>query len=629
MRRAPPWRTSWCRLAAAAGVACLIATCLAATCLAATCLAATCLVAAWPASAGATSPPADVAALVADLGAADAAVREQATARLAADVAGASDALLAAAESATDPEVALRARWLLDSLPLAAPHDAPEAADVLARLATATGTDRRLALHELLRLDREAGIEPLARLVRLDRPATEAVTAAALLAGEWRPDTAAWQRVRGSIVAGLGPSDRPAARFLRALAAAGAASTAAAAADSCTAAVAAVEQLAVAGADPAAVGVLRRCLAALLARSGRRDEAVAEADRLFAARASAAGDARGAFDLVWLAAHGLPDAVDAFRSRYGERLDREPLLAYAAAVAERARGREAEAGVAADAAFAAAATDDPDVADRLRLALLLCRWGAFDWAAREYEAVLNAADDDPARFALGGVYLAESLHDQGRDAEAAAVLGRVLQGHGSVSAKDMLERVERDPAVVRARMHFFESCDAAVRGDVAATRRCLEDGLRSFPQEVDALIGLFRLPDATAAERAEARRLVEAAADRIEDRIEALPENTDAYNEYAWLVANTVGDFSRAERYARVAIGRHARLLLESRQASPFDGGLDSSSYLDTLAHCRAAAGDLPGAIRIQSLAVALEPHGRILRLNLEAFQARAREARP
>jgi hypothetical protein len=35
------------------------------------------------------------------------------------------------------------------------------------------------------------------------------------------------------------------------------------------------------------------------------------------------------------------------------------------------------------------------------------------------------------------------------------------------------------------------------------------------------------------------------------------------------------------------------------------------------------------GAIRIQSLAVALEPHGRILRLNLEAFQARAREARP
>ena len=624
MRRAPPWRTSWCRLAAAARVACLIA-----TCLVATCLAATCLVAAWPPRAGATSPPADVAALVADLGAADAAVREQATARLAADVAGASDALLAAAESATDPEVALRARWLLDSLPLAAPHDAPEAADVLARLATATGTDRRLALHELLRLDREAGIEPLARLVRLDRPATEAVTAAALLAGEWRPDTAAWQRVRGSIVAGLGPSDRPAARFLRALAAAGAASTAAAAADSCTAAVAAVEQLAVAGADPAAVGVLRRCLAALLARSGRRDEAVAEADRLFAARASAAGDARGAFDLVWLAAHGLPDAVDAFRSRYGERLDREPLLAYAAAVTERARGREAEAGVAADAAFAAAATDDPDVADRLRLALLLCRWGAFDWAAREYEAVLNAADDDPARFALGGVYLAESLHDQGRDAEAAAVLGRVLQGHGSVSAKDMLERVERDPAVVRARMHFFESCDAAVRGDVAATRRCLEDGLRSFPQEVDALIGLFRLPDATAAERAEARRLVEAAADRIEDRIEALPENTDAYNEYAWLVANTVGDFSRAERYARVAIGRHARLLLESRQASPFDGGLDSSSYLDTLAHCRAAAGDLPGAIRIQSLAVALEPHGRILRLNLEAFQARAREARP
>jgi hypothetical protein len=332
---------------------------------------------------------------------------------------------------------------------------------------------------------------------------------------------------------------------------------------------------------------------------------------------------------VWLAAHGLPEAVDALRSRFGALVDREPAWGYAVAVAERARGRADEAADVALAAHAAAAGGDDEFTERLRTAMLLTRWGAFDWAATEYETILDAAAADPARFGLAGILHAESLHDQGRDAEAAAVFARVLAGHGDVAGKDLLERLEREPAAVRARMRFFESCAAAARGDAAGTRRCLEDALRGYPQEVDALIALFRLPDATAAEREEARRLVDAAAARIEDRIESLPEDTNAYNEYAWLVANTEGDVSRAERYVRVALARHAREILESQEATPFDGALDSPSYLDTLAHCRAAAGDLPAAIRIQSLALRLEPHGRTLRKNLETFRARAREARP
>ena len=598
MRRFPRWRTWSCPLAAAA------------------CLGA--------ATAAATDPPAEIAALIAALGAPEAAVREQATARLAADIAPAADALLAAAESAPDPEVALRARWLLDSLPLAAAHDPPAATVALDRLEQATGAERWLALHELLRLDGHAGIEPLARLVRLDRSAAEAVTAAALLAGEWRPDAAAWRTLRGPLLAGLGSSQRPAARFLRALAADPEPSAAA-----CDAAVAAVAELAAAGVDPEPLGFLRRSLAALLARAGRRDAAVAEADRLFAVAAATGNEIRPAFDLAWLAAHGLPEAVDALLARFGERGERSPPLAYAAAIAERARGRDAEADRRAAAAHAAVTGDEQEFAERFRAALLLGRWGGFDWAAREYETVIDAAAAEPAEFGQACIFLAESLHDQGRDAAASAALARVLEGQGGISGKNLLERIERSPAQTRGRMLYFAACDAAARGDAAESRRRIEEALRIYPQEVDALIALYRMPDASPAQRAEARRLVAAAAARIEDRIEAQPDDADPYNEYAWLVANTTGDVTRAERYARVAIARNARHALEARRTTPFDGGFDSSSYLDTLAHCHAAAGDLAGAVRVQSLAVGLEPHGRILRLNLEAFQARARETAP
>ena len=50
----------------------------------------------------------------------------------------------------------------------------------------------------------------------------------------------------------------------------------------------------------------------------------------------------------------------------------------------------------------------------------------------------------------------------------------------------------------------------------------------------------------------------------------------------------------------------------------------DSSSYLDTLAHCRAAAGDVAGALRWQTLAVRQEPHNVMIRKNQSRFEALA-----
>jgi len=96
--------------------------------------------------------------------------------------------------------------------------------------------------------------------------------------------------------------------------------------------------------------------------------------------------------------------------------------------------------------------------------------------------------------------------------------------------------------------------------------------------------------------------------DALDADIRSAPDEPDGYNEYAWLVANTTGDFTKALRYARRAL---------DAAADP-----DNASYLDTLAHCRAAVGDLTGAVRTQWLAHRREPHNRTIRRNLDRFRA-------
>ncbi|MFM1904226.1 MAG: hypothetical protein RLZZ440_2126, partial [Planctomycetota bacterium] len=82
-------------------------------------------------AAGASGTPgqipsaADLDRLVAELGDPDYAVRELAGQQLAAAGAAAADALLAAAETSTDLEVALRAGWLAASIPLATGRESP------------------------------------------------------------------------------------------------------------------------------------------------------------------------------------------------------------------------------------------------------------------------------------------------------------------------------------------------------------------------------------------------------------------------------------------------------------------------------------------------------------------------
>jgi hypothetical protein len=593
--------------------------------------------AALPAQARAAAEPSadEIARLVADLGAADYAEREAAASRLAAIGAAAVDPLLTAAETSDDLEVALRARWIVDTIPLETVRDPPEVAKLLDKYKKQGLAERVQVMHRLLRVDYDGGIEPLARIVRLDRAPSGSRVAAALLAREWRPDDPYWPTMRARIAAGLGGSTRPAAEFLRALIgfseagdAAGRARALAAAETACAALArtpgdgagvarpdangAAGDAAASEGLTETTLRIFERCRIEMLLAAGHREEAGREAGRLLAACFAADKDPstsaeEAAATLAWLVEHGLPEGVDLLAADHAGLIRDDPLVGYAAAVAEKARGRAADADRLASEAFAKPAGSNAEFVDRLQTAILLAKWGAADWAAREYASLVDNPKTPAAQFALTAIMYSEFLHDQEREDEAAACLERLIEGRkGNAGGGDpILQQIGREPQSIRSRMHFFKACAAAARGDTAGRRKEIEAAIKAQPKDVDALIGLYTLPDNSPEQRADAAARVKRALKQIENEIQALPDDANGYNEYAWLVANTEGDLQKATRYSKTSLVK----------------SFDSSSYLDTLAHCHAAAGNKDLAVRTQLLALRQEPHNRTIRRNLDRFR--------
>jgi hypothetical protein len=597
-------------------------------------------------AAGQTSS-AEIESLVERLGAADYAEREAAAAQLNALGAAAVDPLLAAAEVSDDLEIALRARWLVDTIPLDTERDPPEVSKLLDKFKRKGFAERVQVMHRLLRVDDDGGIEALARIVRLDRSPLGSRVAAALLAREWQPNDPAWSGIRDRIAAGLGASTRPAAAFLRSVVTFSSADPAAVREQALLDSAAALAQLAGPVADgtngdaaaggPGAAGdaasagtigqttlrIFERCRIQMLLAADQRDAAMAEARLALRAcfepgkDAAAAGE-EAAGMLVWLVERGLPEAVDLLAADRPELIRGDALVGYAAAVAEKARHHDAQADTLAQAAFAQTAGTNAEFVDRLQTAILLAKWGATDWAKREYLGLVDNPQTPAAQFALSAIMFAEFLHDQEQEDEAAACLRRLLEGRkgkgdgkkdgkGDGGADAILQQMGRDPRSIRSRMHYFESCAAHLRGDTAARRKAIEESLRAYAKDVDALIGLYAMPDNTTAQKADAVARIRRALEQIENEIQAVPDDTNGYNEYAWLVANTEGDLQKATRYSRLSLVK----------------SFDSSSYLDTLAHCHAAAGNKAAAVRTQTLALRQEPHNRTIRKNLARFQGR------
>ena len=368
-------------------------------------------------AAGAAGPTDDrIAELIRQLGDPQYGRRERAAAELDSLGAAAIDQLLTAAEMSDDLEVALRASWLVESIPVDDPGDPLAARSLLQGYKTKPLAERVVTMHWLLRLDDDAGITPLARIARLDRDATASRVAAALLAREWTPGDAFWPGIAERIAMALGNSQRPTARLLDSLVDFSQADSAAerrAARDTARDLVALLDRSRPADVATASESLgddsdssaaitrdlgrttqrlFERSLVLMLIETGEVEEARDIIRSVFAEFLAHGGDdtlqtaSNIADTLIWAAAHGLPDVVDDIPIAGHDEVRTHFILKFAQALCERTRGNDTVAEQLARTTFE---QHGLSFVDRLRAGILLQKWGAGDWASREYTAVVD------------------------------------------------------------------------------------------------------------------------------------------------------------------------------------------------------------------------------------------------
>ena len=143
---------------------------------------------------------------------------------------------------------------------------------------------------------------------------------------------------------------------------------------------------------------------------------------------------------------------------------------------------------------------------------------------------------------------------------------------------------------------------------------------RKDPTDVNALIGYYRLPDLTPEEKQKVVKSIEQTADEtagIDPQRPAFARRSARNisrrqrkkaidcNQFAWLIANTEGNFDEALKYSKRSV-----------ELQPASGGL-----YDTLAHVYYAKGDFENAVKTQEKALELEPHSGLIKKKLEVFK--------
>jgi tetratricopeptide (TPR) repeat protein len=215
------------------------------------------------------------------------------------------------------------------------------------------------------------------------------------------------------------------------------------------------------------------------------------------------------------------------------------------------------------------------------------------------------------------------LQDQERYLDAAKARETIVKViAGNAGLREQLEAAEGSyftPKRIRAGMEYCFAMHYAAEGDRARQVEHLDKAAELDAQDADVLIALFRLSEQDDKRRAKTRALIERATRAFE--LEIARREAEAvdplylqrlaikYNEYAWLVSNTFGDFDLALKYS----------IKSNEVHDNSEGGL-----LDTLGRCYYAKGDLTNAIRIQSKANQLEPHSGAIARQLAFFREEA-----
>jgi tetratricopeptide (TPR) repeat protein len=543
-----------------------------------------------------------IASLIQQLGDDDFFVRQRAQEELAKLGFEAYDAL-SAAEIHDDIEISSRARYLVERMRWTTPSDPTAVRQVLADYETASEDDRREAIRRLAELPPEIGIDALCRLVRYERSDLRSKLAAVALLEQRLPNEEDWQARSAAIDRALGESQRDGARWLRAYLLSHTDQPAAAQLwrELIEAETAALSR------DPRGshAEVLRSLLkiqVELLRSLGRQEEYTRAMAQVIELEVKSGGADKLGELIAWLTEQEAWNLVDDVATRFEDRIERNPLLLYSLAEARRLEGdQEATDELAARAHQQIRGGQ----VQHLLIALSLRQNNLTHWAEQELRAAVDAGKPQDANTLRAQFMLAEILHDRDDNRTAAEVLERAVDSmEKNVAEGNRANNADRPVGAIRARMLYFFSRDELEK-DPSRSRRHLQEAVEADPTDADVLIALYHLPDQSPEERERVKQLIRAAADLFRQQISRAPDDATPYNQLAWLVGNTEGDFEEATR--------HSHKSLELRPDTP--------GYYDTLAHCYFAQQDYENAVRYQTKAVDGDPSSGLMKNKLKVFR--------
>ena len=257
--------------------------------------------------------------------------------------------------------------------------------------------------------------------------------------------------------------------------------------------------------------------------------------------------------------------------------------------------------------------------------------GDIDEAIRQYQLALDFPADEVAKSPEGDrllqqsrlllrIHFAEMLHDQGKDMQAADVLKSLAEPSGEEAGEEVKrisDELEMSPV---ARREFFLAEVARRQHDQNAQIQHLTAGQRSAPEDVDILIALYRIPGYGA--HAEVRQAIRLLARRIRqetiDMMSTLGRFDDSLPEQ-----DRVNDLlaKQLNLYAWLVgntEGDFADALRCSQRSLELQP--NQAGFIDTLARCYYAVNDWGQALRYQEMAVDLEPYSGQMNSQLTLF---------
>ncbi len=548
--------------------------------------------------------------LIEQLGNADYHVRQQAHDELAKLGFEAFDALTVA-QTHEDLEIAARAKYLLRLMRVqwTIESDPPEVKKCLEKYEFRDTGGRLLQMRKLAALPDGMGTPALCRLVRFELSAVLSKYAAIQILGQQPPDAPPEAELAAALKKNLGHSRQPGAQWLFAcLKFRDDPEKALAAWSKLVEEEQATLHRSAEQSRGEIVAALIRYQINWLSKLGRKDESLTAMRKLIDLER---GDPESLAELVkWLVEEKAWGLVSEVATRFASRFARDPKLLYTLAQAYKVQGKDV---LAEETARQALGLHPGPRAEQLVAHLMtaynLRQQGLFQWAEQEYRHVIATGAAGHNYTVTAHYGLSEMFHDQGKDLPAAQVLDEAVQNFekNKIVKKEYAGRTLNE---VRSRMDFFFACHWGEKGNRARQREHLDKALETEPGDIDVLIACYRLPDPTPEYRKKILDLINKAAAAQRAQIAGNPDESTSYNQFAWLIANTEGDFDQALAYSKKSI-----------ELKPDYGG-----YYDTLAHCYFAKGDYAGAVKNQVKAAEMDPHsGQILR-QLEFFRKTLKE---